>query len=216
MLPLETLLLFIPVGLIVAAIPGPDMLLLSATVLQSGMRAAYKALLGIAAGILIHAVAAGLGVAHVLKNIPIAFEVLRYAGAAYLFYLAYTAYQSTKQQKPDEPVEHVVVKNQKFFVRGLVTNLLNPKAFIVSTLIYMQFVTNQQPLFWQFISLGMCMTIIALLFYGFMIALLASTKRLLQHKKHSLPLPVKRMAEKAVAGLFGFFALRLLFMERPQ
>ena len=88
MIEFETLLIFIPIALALNITPGADMLFCLGQGAKSGPQAGVVAALGIATGSLIHAVVAGLGLAAFLAAFPLAFEIVRWAGVAYLVYLA--------------------------------------------------------------------------------------------------------------------------------
>src|SRR3954447_14216562 len=67
--------------------PGPDTLYIVGQSVAQGRRAGLLSVLGISTGILIHTAAAAIGLSALLASSATAFDVLRYAGAAYLVYL---------------------------------------------------------------------------------------------------------------------------------
>ncbi len=88
LIPIETLLLFVPAALALNLTPGNDMLFCLGQGVRAGPRAGIAASLGIAAGGMLHTLAAALGLAALLAAHPGAFEAIRWAGVAYLVYLA--------------------------------------------------------------------------------------------------------------------------------
>src|SRR5687768_7435106 len=82
-----SLLLFLGATLALNVTPGPDMLYVIARSGGEGTRAGIVSALGIAAGTLVHLAAIVLGMASLLEAVPVAYEVVRYAGSAYLVYL---------------------------------------------------------------------------------------------------------------------------------
>lgn len=120
-------------SLIVELVPGPNQTYLAALTLNRGTRAGFAAVIGIALGLGAYGVAASLGVATVINESPFLYHLLRWAGALYFLWLAW----DTWKDEPDGEVSAARVDYEwESFRRGLVTNLLNPKAaiFYVSVL----------------------------------------------------------------------------------
>src|ERR671934_1548646 len=80
----HTLALFMLAALALNLTPGPDMLYVTARSVSDGRRAGIIAALGIGAGTLVHITALALGLAALLAAVPLAYDVLRIAGAVYL------------------------------------------------------------------------------------------------------------------------------------
>ncbi|WP_049854425.1 LysE family translocator [Dickeya fangzhongdai] len=136
------LLPFAAIALGLVLTPGPNMIyLLSRTVCQ-GRRAGLVSLSGVALGFLIYMSAAALGITAIMMAVPLAYDVLRIAGACYLLWLAWQAVGGgaspfqLRELKPDS--------NRRLFVMGLVTNLLNPKAAILYLSLLPQFIRPEQ------------------------------------------------------------------------
>ena len=94
MLDLSTLALFSGACLALTATPGPDMLLIASRSVSQGRRAGFATLAGIQAGTYCHALAAALGLSQLFVAVPIAYDAVRFAGAAYLLYLAWKTFRS--------------------------------------------------------------------------------------------------------------------------
>lgn len=134
----QSLLTFAAFAALLTITPGLDTVLVLRTAAVGGPRPAYAAACGIGLGCLCWAVAGGLGITAVLHASRVAYEVLRWAGAAYLVYLGVRMLwrrQSTVDGVPEAP-EVPEVKQGNAFRVGLTTNLLNPKVgvFYVSVL----------------------------------------------------------------------------------
>jgi len=125
---LHSLLLFIAAGLVLNFTPGPDVLYITARSLSQGWRAGAASALGISAGCLVHTAAAAFGISVLLRTAPVAYDVIRMAGAAYLVYLGIrglrtrAATAATAAIAPLAPTPMHTV-----FWQGFVTNVLNPK-----------------------------------------------------------------------------------------
>src|SRR5262245_5659191 len=87
MLPLSTLAVFIPLSLALLLTPGPAVLYIVARSVDQGRLAGIVSAAGIATGTLFHITAAALGVSALLMSSALAFEAVKYLGAAYLIYL---------------------------------------------------------------------------------------------------------------------------------
>ena len=125
MFELQSLLLFVVAGLALNLTPGPDLLYITARSLGQGWRAGAASAFGIAAGCLVHTAAAALGISVLLRASPLAYDAIRFAGAAYLTWLGV---QAPRTRAPALPLAALPpVPLARVFVQGFVTNALNPK-----------------------------------------------------------------------------------------
>ena len=135
----STIALFAAACLALAVTPGPDMLLVASRSMSQGRVAGFATLAGIQAGLYCHALAAALGLSELFLAIPAAYDVVRYAGAAYLLYLAYAALRSGTGAVATAAEPHRYRFGQ-LFRQGMVTNLLNPKVVLFVLALFPQFV----------------------------------------------------------------------------
>jgi len=91
----STLALFALACLALTATPGPDMLLIASRSLSQGRASGFATLAGIQVGTYCHALAAALGLSQLFLVVPVAYDIVRYAGAAYLLYLAWQTVRAT-------------------------------------------------------------------------------------------------------------------------
>ncbi len=124
---LTTLLAFAATALAIELTPGPNMVWLAIVAASDGRRAGFAAVAGVALGLAVVGVAAAFGLAAVIAGSPLAYQVLRWAGVGYLLWLAWDGWRGA-----DDAPEHAALGSSlgKYFARGLITNLLNPKAFL--------------------------------------------------------------------------------------
>lgn len=124
---LSSLWAFALASLIIELVPGPNQTYLAALTLNRGMRAGFAAVAGIALGLSVYGLAAALGVATLINESPLLYHLLRWAGAIYFLWLAWETWK-------DEPDGEISAAQADYawesFRRGLITNLLNPKAAI--------------------------------------------------------------------------------------
>jgi threonine/homoserine/homoserine lactone efflux protein len=133
------LVLYLAAVFIAMIAPGPDMLFILATGARGGPRAGVLATLGVMTSEVIQIAAVAAGLATLLAEAPAAFLVLRLCGAAYLLYLGIQALRSARRGAPlDElpPEAQAGVTGSYAYLRGLITNLANPKqvTFVVALL----------------------------------------------------------------------------------
>jgi threonine/homoserine/homoserine lactone efflux protein len=115
-----TLLAYLAAAVALILAPGPDTMYVLARGLQ-GPDAGVRSALGVATGVLLHTLAASLGVAALLRTAPTAFTLVKYVGAAYLLYLAA---QALRTEEFDPTTES---ESGRSFRRGVLVNALNPK-----------------------------------------------------------------------------------------
>ncbi|MEM7521676.1 MAG: LysE family translocator [Pseudomonadota bacterium] len=125
-----------------AVAPGPDVLFVVANGMQHRVKGAVASALGIGGGSVLHALAAALGISALVAASPTAFEILRYAGAAYLAYLGVQALRSWWRSSNTLSTHKAVVEVSAWHVfrRGLITNVLNPKVVVFYLALLPQFV----------------------------------------------------------------------------
>lgn len=124
-----TLLAFALTCVVIEITPGPNMAWLAALSLSRGWRTGLAAVAGVALGLSVYGIAAALGVAAIIENSTFLYEALRWGGVAYLLWLAWDAWSTADEVAPeDAPGDG----HERFmaFRRGLITNLLNPKAAV--------------------------------------------------------------------------------------
>lgn len=123
-----SLLAFVLTCLVIEITPGPNMAYLAALSLSQGVRAGIAAVAGIAIGLSVYGVAASLGLSAIIDNSAFLYETLRWGGVAYLLWLAWEAWTAEREVSP-ETVDGGI-NAWTAFRRGMITNLLNPKAAV--------------------------------------------------------------------------------------
>jgi threonine/homoserine/homoserine lactone efflux protein len=140
--PVSDLLAFMAATLALNVTPGPDMLYVIARSVGEGRRAGVVSALGISTGTLFHTAAVVLGVSAFLVAYPAAYDLLRYAGAAYLAWLGVRALR-TPAREGGEPVV-APAELSAIFRQGVITNVLNPKVAIFFLAFLPQFVDAER------------------------------------------------------------------------
>jgi len=129
---------FLITSLIVVLIPGTGVVFTVSTGLIQGRRASVFAALGCTAGILSHLLAAVLGLAALMHTSAIVFQVLKYAGVAYLLYVAYAIWTDKSVLAVDAVSSRSTAVS--LMIKAVLLNILNPKLTIFFLAFLPQFV----------------------------------------------------------------------------
>lgn len=155
MVPLNDLLLFAGAALLMVLTPGPNMIYLISRSICQGRKAGVISLLGVILGFLVHMFAAALGITALFLAIPIAYDLLKWAGAAYLLYLAWQAVRPGARS-PFEARQLPADPPSRLLLMGFLTNVLNPKIAVFYLSFFPQFVSPEHgSVFQQSILLGL-------------------------------------------------------------
>ena len=193
---LETLLPFILTSFAMELTPGPNMGYLAVLSLDRGRKAGLAAVAGVALGLLILGLAAGFGLGTIISETRWLYEALRWGGVAYLVWLAWDCYRESRQPLDVSDTERNL---SGYFGRGLLTNLLNPKAAVFYIAVMPNFVVVDQPTAPQALILTLTYVAVATIVH-LGIVLLASTLQPLLASDRT----------RRVAGIV--FALLLVFI----
>lgn len=159
---------FLITSLIVVLTPGTGVIYTISNGLFLGWRASIAAAFGCTAGIIPHLSASILGLSAILHMSALAFQIIKFAGAAYLLYLAWVMWRETGSLKLDSP--SVKIGSWQIVKRGFLINILNPKLSIFFLAFLPLFVNpnaSSPALNMVFLSLMfMAMTLVVFIFYG--------------------------------------------------
>ncbi len=142
MLPFSNLSLFFAAALALVLMPGPAVLYIITRSVDQGRRAGLVSVLGIEIGNLFHVFAAAVGVSALVLSSALAFEIVKYLGAAYLIYLGVR-----KLMTPAHALEVNVVKEKnlrRVFTQGVIVAVLNPKTALFFLAFLPQFVDGSR------------------------------------------------------------------------
>ncbi|WP_120337343.1 LysE family transporter [Cryobacterium soli] len=157
-------------GTLISFTPGAGAINTMSNALNAGFRRSIWGILGQQAALLIHIVIVALGVGLLVAGSPIAFNVIRYAGAAYLVYLGIRQFLAT----PDLDAEQVRSLSHEprwsMFRRGLWVNMLNPKAIVFFLAFLPQFIRADRPLPAQYLIVAATVVVIDILVMWFFFA----------------------------------------------
>jgi threonine/homoserine/homoserine lactone efflux protein len=137
-----TLLVFAAAALALIVVPGPAVLYIVSQSIDRGRLAGFVSALGIAVGALVHVGAAAIGLSSILVSSATAFNVVKYAGAAYLIGMGLWTIARRRDVEPaDAPSER---RLRRRFAQGVVVNILNPKTALFFFAFLPQFVDPEK------------------------------------------------------------------------
>ncbi len=144
-------LAFAGIAAVLTVTPGTDMALLAKNIFTRGKKGSTATIAGICSGLFVHATASALGLSAILAESARAFEVVKWAGAAYRFYLGMRALLRAWKEPSSVSLEEAPqfwVKPLKWrasYLEGLFTNLLNPKVALFYLTFLTQFIAPGDP-----------------------------------------------------------------------
>jgi threonine/homoserine/homoserine lactone efflux protein len=220
MISAHLLAVYIAALLVVYAVPGPDMALILQTSIGRGVRSGFAAACGLGLARATHVTLSACGAAALLRSAPWLYDVVRYGGAVYLAWIGIQIFRSPMfalpesgaardEANPSTDATATATAGMRqlraAFVKGLLTNLLNPKALLFCSVLLPQFVRPEAgPVALQMIELGSVLLAVGLCFdltYAIGAARIAGWMR-----AHPLAQTLQRWTFSA--ALIGF-ALRL-------
>lgn len=152
--------------LLVTIPPGPDNAYIIAVALDRGPRAGVLSAVGMSVGMLVHVTAAALGLALVLRSVPMALTAVRLGGAAYLAWLAFTTLRGARRSGRDGKAGgpgHAAPAAERIVGRAVLTNLTNPKIILFFAAFLPQFArAGRGPAALQFLALGLIFLLVGL------------------------------------------------------
>lgn len=178
---LTQLWLFFLVVFAVVVLPGMDMAYIAGSSVVGGRRQGLLALCGVVAGGVCHVLAAAAGIGLLLQLVPGLFNAVLFAGAAYLGWIAWTLLRSR-----DAAALHADAPSlspRATVLRGALTSLLNPKAYLFMLAVFPQFIDPRQgPVWLQALVLWLVIAVTQTLVYGPLALAAAGTRTWLARK----------------------------------
>jgi threonine/homoserine/homoserine lactone efflux protein len=209
MLTLTTIALFAGACVALTATPGPDMLLIASRSVSQGRSAGFASLGGILVGTYCHALAAALGLSQLFLAVPMAYNVVRFAGAAYLLYLAWKTFRSQSAALSLDATMHRYPIG-RIFRQGLFTNLLNPKVALFVLALFPQFVRpDAGSVALQIMTLATILNVIGFCVNGAVILMASKLSRKLTSRQRPSRLP-----QYLLGTVFAGLACRLALASR--
>ncbi|MGE0462471.1 MAG: LysE family translocator [Vicinamibacterales bacterium] len=204
MIDAATLLTFMLAGAAIIVAPGPAQALVLARTLSDGRRAGLLTAVGLNVGTLVHAAAAGLGASAILATSALAFDTVKFVGAAYLVFLGVQAWRqgSRPQAAPS-------VTSQQALTRAITTGILNPKVAVFFLAFLPQFVNPARgPILAQCLFLGTVLAAMDVVYEGGLVWLSGTLSSTFRHPR------VQRWQHRFTGGVLIGLGARLALVER--
>ncbi|HEV7166133.1 MAG TPA: LysE family translocator [Gammaproteobacteria bacterium] len=157
--------LFFILVLSVVVQPGMDMAYILGSALTGGLRMGFMAIFGIMAGAVYHVTIGTLGIGVLLKLYPAAFNLLLLAGSLYIAWIGFSIFRNAAafRLRPETKIQTPV----QTFRRGILTNILNPKAYLFTLAVYPQFIGPEYgPLAIQAVVMWLIIAVTQISVYG--------------------------------------------------
>ena len=202
-----SLLAFAATAIVIELTPGPNIGYLAILSAREARRAGFAAVLGVALGLSIVGLAATLGLTAIIATSRWLHEALRWAGVLYLFWLAWEGWRDedevTLRQETRLASEH-----SRCFVRGLTTNLLNPKAGVFYLATLPTFVNNDRPALRQVLILTAVYVAIATLVHSGIVVIANAARPWLENERR------RRITRRVLSLSLAAIAVWLFFSTR--
>jgi threonine/homoserine/homoserine lactone efflux protein len=148
------LALFIGAALLLLVVPGPSVLYIVTQSVSHGRRAGIASVAGITTGTLVHIAAATVGLSALLASSAVAFDVVKYLGAAYLIVIGVRRLAGL--ERAQEERARGTRDLGRLYRQGIVVNTLNPKTALFFLAFLPQFVDPSRGVAWvQVLLLGL-------------------------------------------------------------
>lgn len=199
---------FLITSLIVVLIPGTGVVFTVSTGLFLGWRASIYAALGCTAGIVPHLLASTAGLAAILHASAVAFQLLKYAGVAYLLYLAWTTWRETGAVAFAWPSGEA--RARRIVVKAVLVNILNPKLSIFFLAFLPQFVVpdRESPVMQMLLLSGVFMAITLGVFVTYGVLAHRVRKSVIESSR------VRAWLQRGFAATFAALGVNLAFSQR--
>ncbi|MEQ1951216.1 LysE family translocator [Mesorhizobium sp. CN2-181] len=194
-LDLATLLSFTLASLLIELTPGPNMTYLALVAASDGRRAGFATVAGVALGLGIVGLVAAFGVAEIIHNSTLLYEGLRWAGVLFLLYLAWEGWTTGTD------VAAAGQDRGRYFRRGLMTNLLNPKAAVFYVAVLPTFIDATRPVLPQTLTLTAVYVAVATFVHAAIVLLAGALEPFLNDPRR------ERMARRVLSALLAAVAI---------
>ena len=138
--------------------PGSGAINTMSTAISYGYRGAVASISGLQVGLSAHIILVGIGLGALFSQSLLAFEILKWAGAAYLIWLGIQQWRAAGAI--DLGAVAKATSRRKLFQRALFVNLTNPKSIVFLAALFPQFIIPHQPQALQYLVLGVTTVVV--------------------------------------------------------
>lgn len=163
---LDQVLIIVGVTILILFSPGPDMAIVVRNTILGGRSGGYQTSLGVLTGNLVHISYCVVGIGLLISKSIITFNILKYAGAAYLIYLGIVSLRS-KQPSIDPSTDHGKKLDRSWFMQGFINNILNPKGTLFFLGVFTTVITPNTSAVATFILVSIIIAMCAVFWFFF-------------------------------------------------
>lgn len=194
-IPISTAASFLVTSLLIEVTPGPNMTYLALVSARDGRRAGFATVAGVAFGLAVIGIIAAFGVAEAIQTSDVLYNLSRWAGILFLLYLAWTGWRSKGATASKNEA------SSRYFVRGLIVNLLNPKAGVFYITVLPTFIDQTFPLMSQAMALTTIYVVVATLVHVLIVVLAGKLEPILTDPRR------EQIARRSLSALLAVVAL---------
>ena len=189
---LDQILVILGITTLIMISPGPDMVIVMRNTIIGGRAAGLKSSLGVLAGNMVHITYCAIGVGILISQSILAFNILKYAGAAYLIYLGVMSFfaSDTKLSVKDLGPRTV---SQCWFLQGFLNNILNPKGTLFYLGVFTMVITPET-------ATGTTLLLVAIIGPGVFAGIMAIALRSIGFMAKLLYEAIEEIENKDLAG----------------
>ena len=183
-------------SLLIELTPGPNMTYLALVAARDGRRSGFATVAGVTLGLAVIGLVAAFGVAELVQSSRVLYESLRWAGVLFLLYLAWEGWRTGT-----DVVASDGSSRGRYFMRGLVTNLLNPKAAVFYVAVLPTFIDTSKPVLTQTVALTVIYVLVATLIHSAIVVLAGTLEPFLNDPRR------ERIARRVLSALLACVAI---------
>ncbi|MEA1011165.1 lysine transporter LysE [Bacillus cereus] len=205
---IENYLLFIIMSICLIILPGPDTAMATKNTLIAGKVGGVKTVFGTCVALLIHTLAAVIGLSALIVKSALLFSIFKYVGALYLIYIGIKALLAVRNKEGVNTNDVAISNDNKHtscFRQGFLTNLLNPKIAVFFLTFLPQFLNPSHNTFIQLLVMGLTYLILTVIWFAFYIFLIDKISAFMK----------KPRTQRYIQGLTGIvligFGIKLAF-----
>ncbi|PGY99679.1 lysine transporter LysE [Bacillus cereus] len=205
---IENYLLFIIMSICLIILPGPDTAMATKNTLVAGKVGGVKTVFGTCVALLIHTLAAVIGLSALIVKSALLFSIFKYVGALYLIYIGIKALLAVRNKEGVNTNDVAISNDNKHtscFRQGFLTNLLNPKIAVFFLTFLPQFLNPNHNTFIQLLIMGLTYLILTVIWFAFYIFLIDKISAFMKKPK----------TQRYIQGLTGIvligFGIKLAF-----
>ncbi|PEX82374.1 LysE family translocator [Bacillus cereus] len=205
---IENYLLFIIMSICLIILPGPDTAMATKNTLVAGKVGGVKTVFGTCVALLIHTLAAVIGLSALIVQSALLFSIFKYVGALYLIYIGIKALLAVRNKEGVNTNDVTISNDNKhtsYFRQGFLTNLLNPKIAVFFLTFLPQFLNPNHNTFIQLLIMGLTYLILTVIWFAFYIFLIDKISAFMKKPK----------TQRYIQGLTGIvligFGIKLAF-----